>query len=161
MRSPHATRGVGPTQRPTKPSPSIAASPGIGSRTERSSSGGSPRAQGKRFATSSTTGDHRSIAPDSTRLRRDTRVRPPSLLTTQTAENVHREAGVLDDVCDVDHYGNLKGSNERESERLGAVIGSRHFGDPDRSDAETRGRGLSYGGVGDDILRHAREHETL
>jgi hypothetical protein len=103
--------------------------------------------------------------------------RQPSLLTTQTAEDVYREAGVLDDVRDVDHYGNLKGSNKYASERLGAVIGSRHFGDgfvqkwgafageaigdPDRSDAETRGRGLSYGGLGDDVLRHVREHETL
>jgi hypothetical protein len=84
---------------------------------------------------------------------------------------------VLDDVRDVDHYGNLKGSNARETERLGVVIGSRHFGDryvqkwgafggeaiadPDRSDAEKRGRGLAYGGVGDDVLTHVREHETL
>ena len=103
--------------------------------------------------------------------------RKPSLLTTQTAEDVYRDAGVLDDVRDVDHYGNLKGSNERENERFGAVIGSRHFGDgyiqkwgafageaigdPDRSDAETRGRELSYGGFGDDVLRHMREYETL
>jgi hypothetical protein len=104
--------------------------------------------------------------------------RRPSLLTTQTAENAYRDAGVLDDVRDVDHYGNLKGSNERESERLGAVIGSRNFGDrfvekwgafageavaePDRSSAENRGTNLSYGGgVGDDVLRHMREHETL
>ena len=103
--------------------------------------------------------------------------RRPSLLTTQTAKDVYRDAGVLDDVRDVDHYGNLKGSNKYASERLGAVIGSRHFGDgfvqkwgafageaigdPDRSDAETRGRELSYGGLGDDVLRHMREYETL
>ena len=37
----------------------------------------------------------------------------PSLLTTQTAELVYRDEGVLDTVRDVDHYGNLKGSNVR------------------------------------------------
>ena len=99
------------------------------------------------------------------------------MLTTQTAEDVYRDAGVIDDVRDVDHYGNLKESNQRATERLGVVIGSRHFGDgyvqkwgafageaignPDRSDAENRGRGLAYGGVGDDVLRHMREYETL
>ena len=102
----------------------------------------------------------------------------PSLLTTQTAEDVYGREGVLEDVADVDHYGNLKGSNERAVTRLGAVIGSRNFGDhfvekwgalageavaePDRSSAETRGVNLSYGeGIGDDVLRHIREHETL
>jgi hypothetical protein len=102
----------------------------------------------------------------------------PSLLTTQTAEGVYRDEGVLDTVRDVDHYGNLKGSNKYATDRLGAVIGSRNFGDqfvqkwgafageaaadPDRSSAENRGVNLSYGdGVGDDVLRHMREHETL
>ena len=58
------------------------------------------------------------------------------------------------------------------------MIGSRNFGDrfvekwgafageavaePDRSRSENRGVNLSYGsGIGDDVLRHMREHETL
>ena len=102
----------------------------------------------------------------------------PALLTTQTAEGVYRDEGVLDAVRDVDHYGNLKGSNKYARARLGAVIGSRNFGDgfvqrwgafageavddPDRSSPDTRGANLSYGsGIGDDVLHYMREHETL
>jgi hypothetical protein len=102
------------------------------------------------------------------------------LITTATAERVFESEGVLDDYGGrTKHYGNIKGSNEFAASRVGAVIGSRHFGDdyvqtwgafadetvtvPDRSDPENQGAGLSYGGdgFGDDVLAHMREHETL
>jgi len=103
--------------------------------------------------------------------------REPSLITTKSARDKYDEAGVLDLVEGVKHHGDMKGSNDFEEERLGVIIGSRHFGDdfvkkwgaylgdavetPDRSKEENRGVGLSYGETGDKILRHMREHETL
>jgi DNA-binding transcriptional ArsR family regulator len=80
--------------------------------------------------------------------------------------------GVLEHVDETKHYGNVLGSNEFDDTRLGAVIGSNHYGDHyikkwgayageavDRG--EEKGAGLSYGGFGDDVLRHMREHDTL
>ena len=108
---------------------------------------------------------------------RRTHDRKPSLVTTKKARNKYDEKGVLDHVEGVKHHGGMKGSNDFEDERLGVIIGSRHFGDdfvkkwgaylgdavetPDRSDEENRGVGLSYGETGDKILRHMRENETL
>lgn len=114
------------------------------------------------------------------------------LITTATAEIEYAAAGLLDEVDGDDgnpsytgdhvertkHYGNVLGSNEFESARLGAVVGSNHYGDgfvakwgayarevvPTGDDARPenrRGRDLSYGSFGDRILRHMREHETL
>jgi len=126
------------------------------------------------------TADHVAVSQDRALIEAisDEHGQNPSLLTTKTAKGVYREEGVLDDVRDAGHYGDLKGSNRRENTRLGAVIGSRNFGDrfvekwgalageavgePDRSDPEKRGANLSFGGgVGDDVLQHMREHETL
>jgi hypothetical protein len=126
------------------------------------------------------TADHVAVSQDRALIEAigDEHGQNPSLLTTKTAKGVYREEGVLDDVRDAGHYGDLKGSNRRENTRLGAVIGSRNFGDrfvekwgalageavgePDRSDPQNRGTNLSFGGgVGDDVLRHMREHETL
>jgi hypothetical protein len=74
------------------------------------------------------------------------------------------------------HYGNLLGSGDFETERLGAVIGSRHFGDgfvkkwaayaaetTERVDRSENGKGsnLQYTGLGDAIHRHMTEHQTL
>ena len=108
---------------------------------------------------------------------RRTHDRKPSLITTKKAEAKYDETGVLDHVDGVKHHGGMKGSNDFEDERLGVLIGSRHFGDafvkkwgaylgdavetPDRTDEQNRGVGLSYGETGDKILRHMREHETL
>jgi hypothetical protein len=101
----------------------------------------------------------------------------PDLITTATAERAFDGADVLDAAASTRHYGNLKGSNALADSRLGAVVGSRNYGDgfvkmwgaldgyavaePDREDPENRGTGLSYGAVGDEILRHMREHETM
>jgi hypothetical protein len=96
----------------------------------------------------------------------------PGLITTSTAEHEYDGAGVLDDVADTKHYGNVLGSNEFRETRVGAVIGSNHYGDHyikkwgayageavERGDA--KGVDLSYGGFGDDVLQHMREHDTL
>ena len=96
----------------------------------------------------------------------------PGLITTSTAEHEYDDAGILDLVADTKHYGNVLGSNEFKSKRVGAVIGSNHYGDDylkkwgayageavERNDE--KGSGLSYGGFGDRVLTHMREHETL
>jgi hypothetical protein len=101
----------------------------------------------------------------------------PGVVTTKAAEHEYDADGVLDHVDDTKHYGNVLGSNEFREKRVGAVVGSNNYGDgyvkkwgafdgraiqsPDRSDAESRGTGLSFGGFGDDVLTHMREHDTL
>jgi hypothetical protein len=96
----------------------------------------------------------------------------PSLITTSTAEHEYDAEGVLEHVDETKHYGNVLGSNEFDDTRLGAVIGSNHYGDHyikkwgayageavDRG--EEKGADLSYSGFGDDVLQHMREHDTL
>jgi hypothetical protein len=96
----------------------------------------------------------------------------PGVITSTTAEHEYDAAGVLQYVDDTKHYGNVLGSNEFKETRLGAVIGSNHYGDGyikkwGAYDAETverndgRGTDLSYTGFGDQILQHMREHDTL
>ena len=95
----------------------------------------------------------------------------PGLITTSTAENEYGE-DVQDLVDDTKHYGNVLGSNQFKSKRVGAVIGSNHYGDDYLKKwgayageaverGEDKGSGLSYGGFGDRVLTHMREHETL
>ena len=110
---------------------------------------------------------------------------PPALLTTLTGERSHETAGLYETdgdgglvdgnglVDDLAHYGDLKGSNRFKSTRVGAVIGSRHFGDgfvkkwggfageAVERDGDGKGTDLSYTGIGDDVLRHMTEHETI
>jgi hypothetical protein len=96
----------------------------------------------------------------------------PSLITTSTAKGEYDKAGLLNLVDETKHYGNVLGSNEFDDTRLGAVIGSNHYGDGyikkwgayageavERNDE--KGAGLSYGTFGDDVLTHMREHDTL
>jgi len=96
----------------------------------------------------------------------------PSVITTTTAEHEYDAEGVLEHVAETKHYGNVLGSNEFDDTRLGAVIGSNHYGDHyikkwgayageavDRG--EEKGADLSYSGFGDDVLQHMREHDTL
>ena len=113
----------------------------------------------------------------------------PGVVSTMTALDEYADADVLEyDPADgavedgpadrVKWYGNVLGSNEFKAKRVGAVLGSNNYGDqyvkkwaafdghavdtPDRSKAENRGNGLSYGGgFGDDVLQHMREHDTL
>jgi DNA-binding transcriptional MerR regulator len=98
----------------------------------------------------------------------------PALISTAKAISQYEQAGVLAPISKHEHYGNLKGSNQFENERVGIVAGSRHYGDdyvkrwgafadksvePDRD--EGRGMDLSYGEFGDKVLHHMREHEVL
>lgn len=103
---------------------------------------------------------------------RDVYGEKPALITTQNAEEKYDRGGLLEHTSDTEHYGNLKGTNRFSSTRLGAVIGSRHYGDRyikrwgafENKAIETNGEhGVerSYGEFGDKILRHMREHETL
>jgi hypothetical protein len=103
----------------------------------------------------------------------------PGLITSATAINEYEDAGVLDLVDGSRHYGNVLGSNEFKEKRVGAVIGSNHYGDdfiqkwgayageyvPGGDEArdgnEKKGADLSYGEFGDKVLTHMREHDTL
>jgi hypothetical protein len=99
--------------------------------------------------------------------------RTPALITSTTALEGYRnaQADVLDAVGETRYYGNVRGSTRLADSRVGAVIGSNHFGDDfiQRWGAyagkavEHRGKGedLTYGAFGDQILQHMREHETL
>ena len=73
------------------------------------------------------------------------------------------------------YHGNLKGSNRLKHSRVGIVEGSTHYGDEfvqkwaafageNAERGEGKGLDLSYsegGEIGDDVLRHMREHQTL
>ncbi|MFC6940407.1 hypothetical protein ACFQE8_10620 [Salinirubellus sp. GCM10025818] len=96
----------------------------------------------------------------------------PSVITTSAAEVEYDAAGILDLVEETKHYGNVLGSNEFDDTRLGAVIGSNHYGDGyikkwgayagepvERNGG--KGAELSYGPFGDRVLTHMREHDTL
>lgn len=100
--------------------------------------------------------------------------RPASVITTATAEGEYDADGVLDNglIEETKHFGNVLGSNEFDDTRVGAVIGSNHYGDQflkkwgaysgkvvERNDE--KGAALSYGAFGDRILAHMRDHETL
>ncbi|WP_141466396.1 hypothetical protein [Salinadaptatus halalkaliphilus] len=107
----------------------------------------------------------------------------PSVITSMTALQEYECEGVLSyndntgEVLEgpadqVRWYGNVLGSNEFKHKRVGAVIGSTHYGDRfiqkwgayageavERNDE--KGAELSYGEFGDDVLQHMREHTTL
>jgi len=96
----------------------------------------------------------------------------PGVITSSTAEHEYDAEGVLDLVDETKHYGNVLGSNQFKQKRVGAVIGSNHYGDGYikkwggyAGDAVERGEGkgtdLSYSGFGGDVLQHMREHDTL
>ncbi|WP_130500918.1 hypothetical protein [Natrinema hispanicum] len=110
----------------------------------------------------------------------DTHGQLPDLITTARAEKLYDDEGVLEEhVSRTKHYGNVLGSNEFATERLGAVIGSRNFG-PDyvkkwgayldeAIEPQFPGEDLpleagvrtDYGEVGNRIRKHMTEHETL
>lgn len=96
-----------------------------------------------------------------------------TVITSLAAEKQYLEEDILDENRDrFEHYGNLKSSNEFGQDRLGAVIGSQHYGDGyikkwsayaghavERNDG--KGVDLSYGEFGDKIYQHMTHHETL
>jgi hypothetical protein len=99
----------------------------------------------------------------------------PDLISTRSALGEYEQAGVSELYDSALYYGNLLGSNQLAEQRVGAVIGSTHYGDrwvqrwaayhghtvdePDRS--EHRGSSLTYGEFGDRLLQHMREHQVL
>jgi hypothetical protein len=98
----------------------------------------------------------------------------PGLITTATAEGEYDDVDVLEPVDETKHYGNVLGSNQFAETRLGAVIGSNHYGDQYiqkwgayasetvEREPGAKGQDLSYGGgFADDVLQHMREHDTL
>lgn len=122
----------------------------------------------------------------------------PAVITSATAVGEWDDAGVIDlardddgrPTGDVEHgpvdrvrwHGNVLGSNAFGETRVGAVIGSNHYGDgfvkrwgayageavtrehaDGDADPDTKPRGsdLSYGAFGDEIYRHMTEADTL
>ena len=95
-----------------------------------------------------------------------------ALISTEAAISKYEQEGVLAPIEKDEHYGNLKGSNNFEDERVGIVAGSQHYGDDfierwGAFDAKSVERGdgkgmeLDYGEFGNKILHHMREHEVL
>jgi hypothetical protein len=110
--------------------------------------------------------------------------RKPALITAKDAKDEYHEAENIDfrlvgpdEVTEescvraAKHYGNILGSNDFRQERLGVVIGSRHFGDDfikkwsalmDHGvERSGKGKWLTYGPIGDKVLRYMREYQTL
>jgi predicted transcriptional regulator len=96
----------------------------------------------------------------------------PALISTAKALSQYEEEGAIDAVGNNEHYGNLKGTNEFQRERVGIVAGSQHYGDDyvkrwgaltgqsvERGDG--KGMDLDYGEFGNKVLHHMREHEVL
>lgn len=80
--------------------------------------------------------------------------------------------GLLELVDETKHYRKVLGSNEFDDIRLGAVIGSNHYGDGHIKNwgayageavewGDEKGVSLTYGAFGDDVFQHMREHDTL
>lgn len=96
----------------------------------------------------------------------------PSLLTTMNALAVYEgsDERVLNAVDESGHYP-LEGSNEFGGKRVGAVVGSRHFGDRfikkwgaygnEAVERSGKGSDLEYSGIGQDIYRHMVRHQTF
>ena len=129
--------------------------------------------------------DHVNVEQDAALLEGivDAHGEAPALITTSTARDEYDAADLLNvdpktgDVSagpaqSVKWYGNVLGSNEYKETRVGAVIGSNHYGDRyiqkwgalageavERN--SEKGAGLSYGEFGDKVLAHMREHDTL
>lgn len=97
----------------------------------------------------------------------------PALISTAKAISQYEQEGALTPIGKREHYGNLKGSNQFEEERVGIVTGSQHYGDNyvemwgalTGEDIERVGDGkgmdLDYGEFGNKVLRQMREHEVL
>lgn len=137
-------------------------------------------------AYSATTGGKVTPAADLTYLQHisDVEGRPPFLIASKTALNRidikarQAEKRLSDFVSGSRHYGDIKGTNQLGDVSLGVVIGSEHYGDDyvqvwgaflghsiervcSADGYKTGGNSLSYGDVGDDILRSMREGEVL
>lgn len=118
--------------------------------------------------------DHVAVDQDAALLEavRDQHGERPDLITTSAALDEYEGADVLDDVDETGYYGNILGSNQFGESRLGAVVGSNHYGDgyvekwaayagATAKRGREKGAGLTYGTFGDQVLTHMREHDTL
>jgi len=135
--------------------------------------------------------DHVAVDRDMALLEaiRDEHGQAPGLITTRTALDTYRDADALafdDDTGEVTAgpadrvkwRGDVLGSNEFDDTRLGAVVGSNHFGDgfikkwgayaaetvaraSIDDDRPAKGENLTYGRFGDRVHRHMTEHDTL
>jgi hypothetical protein len=93
------------------------------------------------------------------------------VITTSTAESEYKSAEQSLAIAETKHYGNVLGSNEFAEKRVGAVIGSNHYGDNfvkkwaaysgEVAEREGKGTDLEYGDFGNQVLQHMREHDTL
>ena len=103
----------------------------------------------------------------------------PAVITSKNALAKYDEAGVTHHIEVSEHFGNLKGSNEFETTRLGTVIGSPHPPEDEgverwgalagesvqrRTDADgrvKRGTDLDFGPLGNSLFRDVVENEVL
>ncbi|KOX93399.1 hypothetical protein AMS69_05575 [Haloarcula rubripromontorii] len=97
----------------------------------------------------------------------------PALISTAKAISQYEQEGALTPIGKHEHYGNLKGSNQFQEERVGVITGSQHYGDDyvemwgalTGEDIErvgdSKGMNLDYGEFGNKVLRQMREHEVL
>jgi hypothetical protein len=96
----------------------------------------------------------------------------PGVITTSTAEQQYLNADESLPISETKHYGNVLGSNEFKTKRVGAVIGANHYGDhyikkwaayagEVAERGEGKGSDLDYGSYGNQVLQHMRGHETL
>lgn len=99
----------------------------------------------------------------------------PGLITSSTAlheYDIHDAVNLKQLADETAYYGNVLGSNQFGEKRVGVLTGSTHYGDDfikkwAAYDGELvernneKGADLSYGDVGDEILIHMREHQTL
>lgn len=96
----------------------------------------------------------------------------PALISTWDAINQYEQERSLSSIGRHEHYGNLKGMNKFQQERVGIVSGSQHYGDDhvelwgalagqSIERGEGKGLDLDYGEFGNKILYHTREHEVF
>jgi len=108
-----------------------------------------------------------------TQLRQDTltATTKPGVITTKKVEQ-EIESRITEDIADIDHYGNVTGSNALGELNLGAVLGCRHFGDAvvekwaalagESVERVGHGGDLNYGSTtANTFLKHMREDQTL
>lgn len=102
----------------------------------------------------------------------------PALITSKRALEEYERLGLSEILDATEHYGNLKGSNQFKSTRVGIVAGSPHYGDTyiqkwsalagesaqivlDERGIRTKGMEQDFGPYGNKILRGFRENEVL
>jgi hypothetical protein len=108
-----------------------------------------------------------------TQLRQDTltATTKPGVITTKKVEQ-EIVSRIAEHIADIDHYGNVTGSNALGELNLGVVLGCRHFGDAvvekwaalAGESVERVGHGgeLNYGSeTANTFLKHMREDQTL